>query len=180
MKSSIKIVHFPVVIPADYSIAGFRQRNPDNFYKFEETIIDRHFICSEELKPGEKFEVWIEELRDRWTEQECIEYIISQKGFFPNAVGLTLAFEKGEKYLHAKFKRPLAKQQHVPYIIPNIIGLDKPGFLWWRGKNSGGGTPRLRYNNAIMAREEWIFELVSDNYFGNSEDCLLYFTKIEE
>lgn len=96
------IVDFTVVIPDDYSLSGFRQRNPDKFYKIHEAIIDRHFQRSQKLNAGDSLTANICELRGAWKIKQCLEFITEKRGYLPSAVGLTLALEQGERYLTQK------------------------------------------------------------------------------
>lgn len=170
------ILTFSVTIPTDYSLNGFKMRNPDNFYKIDERIIDRHFKCSHKFFSGEMLKANIIELQGRWELKECLDLIKEKDGLFPNAIGLTLAFEQGERLLISRLNKPLNKSKKRP----SIIGLDISDVTWWTGLNNYVGVPKLQSEEeAFSAEIKWSFKLTSDNYFGGSEDCLLYFTKPE-
>jgi len=166
-----EIISFPVVVPGDYSLNGFRMRNPDKLYDIHDEIIDRHFRCSQTFVVGEKLIAHICGLTGRWEFNECLGFITDQKGYFPNAIGLTLAFEQGERYLIEKLREPRMKNNWGP----NIIGLDTRNSFWWT-QDTHTMFPRL-HDQSIGLNIHWTFDLTRDDCFGDGEDCLLYFTK---
>ncbi len=177
MKKDAKlIIEFPVIVPDDYSIAGFRRRNPDNFYEMTEGMIDRHFLPSNTLKAGVKMAAEIYELSGEWLFGNCLDFIREKSGLFPNAAGLTLAFEQGEKYLRA-LNNPWPDSPGEHRRRSQIIfGLDIGKNFWWLNNDGGILIPCLYSQaDALSGQIKWKFELQTAQLLGNEEDCLLLF-----
>lgn len=174
-KEANLIIEFPVIVPDDYSIAGFRRRNPDSFYEMAEGMIDRHFPPSNIPKTGTKMTAAIYELSGEWLFGNCLELIKEKSGLLPNAVGLTMAFEQGERYLRV-FKKPWpdASGEHR-HRSQNIFGLDTGKNFWWT--NDDGILIPCLYSQAdpLSRGVKWKFAFQATQLFGNKEDCLLFF-----
>lgn len=172
-KDAKLIIEFPVVIPGDYSIAGFRYRNPDNFYQISEEMIDRHFQPSYRPEAGTKLTAEIYELSGEWLIESCMGFIEKQSGLLPNAVGLTLAFEQGERYLLG-LKRPWSdKGGEVGTRSQLVFGLDTEESLW---RTIHGKMLPCLYKYADALQEtRWKLGFENTQLLGKKEDCLLLF-----
>ncbi|MFA6194909.1 MAG: hypothetical protein WC719_04210 [Patescibacteria group bacterium] len=178
-KEAKLIVSFPVVVPNDYSIYSFRSRNPDKFCQIEDEFVDRHFKPSQVPKPGEKLFAHLYELNGRWERKECTAFITEKNGYFPNAVGLTLALEQGEKYLTERLKHPWGggDQQDIRWDrSQQIIGLDTKDAFWCKDGRGYNIAPCLYSTKDFNLNRIWHFDTTPDDYFGDKEDCLLFFT----
>lgn len=180
-KEAKLIISFPVIIPDDYSITGFRRRNPDNFYEMKPEMIDRYFRPSRTPKAGQKMIAEVYELNGEWPLKQCINFIeekvkSSQKpGLLPNAVGLTLAFEQGERYLK-KLRRPWeGRDGNYKNNSQLIFGLDTSETFWWQNDNGSIVLPCLYSHNDAMSGIKWKFELQTNQLLGKGEECLLLF-----
>lgn len=170
-----EIAKFQIIVPEKPTILGFKERNPDSFYKFGYDMIDRHFQGSEKFLPGQEYNAKMETLFGDWKLEDINYYIMDKNGLLPNIFGLLLAFEQGERYFPQRIDWHITKTNRNNNRGANILGVDIPKQLWFG--DSSGNLPLVCY---IQSSSYWNFELCDSSLgFGNGEDIIVYFEKIQ-
>jgi len=93
-----KIAEFKIRILATPSLDKFREKHEKEFSRFHQNLKDADFHPSEPLEIGQEKTAFIYHLHRSPSHKDSLRFIKAHGGQFPNAQGLSEAYEQGSEY----------------------------------------------------------------------------------